>query len=630
MSMGGGPSKAGAAMDAYRLRIEQLRMETGGVQARQRWMRMLMLGGGAGCVLLLKAGMHGGWPLLALAAALLVAMGWALRSYMQLRGRALKLAHRAAYCERGMNRIEGKWRGQGNTGREFARATHLYQADLDIVGEGSLFELLATTRSEVGAERLAAFLLDAATIEEARERQLAVKELRAATGLREDVALLGKYRFQNCEGKHLREWLSMEPFSVMGVIPVFLLFSGTVSLVLGVCGYAKILTWAEVFPFLGATLAAQSLIGLWLMGEVRERLKTLLTLGADVVVLRQGVELMERQRFQSAKLSGLVERLRGGNAASCIRKLERLLTVVERREDVYLYAFCLWLAVGTQLVLAAERWRTAHGEDFQKWLDAWAEFEALNALGCYAHEHPEDVFPELMEGEGIFEAKQLRHPLLAREGCVSNDVWLNRVTMFYVISGSNMAGKSTFLRAVGLNAVLAAAGAPVCARQARVSVFNVCASISIADSLAEGKSKFLAEVERLRAAIVAAQDSQPGQDSSGNGGRPVLFLIDEILSGTNSRDRRAAAEAVIAALVAGGAVGALSTHDLALTEIAENAELHGVNVHMQSEDPEEPLAFDYRLKPGILRQTNALAIVKMLGIAIDPALVLPDTPRNSA
>jgi len=137
-------------------------------------------------------------------------------------------------------------------------------------------------------------------------------------------------------------------------------------------------------------------------------------------------------------------------------------------------------------------------------------------------------------------------------------------------------------------------------------------------------------VERLRAAIVAAQDSQIRQDSSGNGGRPVLFLIDEILSGTNSRDRRAAAEAVIAALVAGGAVGALSTHDLALTEIGENSALRGVNVHMQSEDPEQPLAFDYRLKAGILRQTNALAIVKMLGIAIDPALVLPDTPRNSA
>jgi len=187
-----------------------------------------------------------------------------------------------------------------------------------------------------------------------------------------------------------------------------------------------------------------------------------------------------------------------------------------------------------------------------------------------------------------------------------------------------MAGKSTFLRAVGLNAVLASAGAPVCAVHARISVFNICASIAIADSLAEGKSKFLAEVERLRAAIAAAQESPAGQ------GRPVLFLIDEILSGTNSRDRRVAAQAVIAALVRAGAVGALSTHDLALTEIAADAALRGANVHMQSEDPEQPLAFDYLVKPGILRQTNALAIVKMLGIEVDPASDEPVGTQRAA
>jgi DNA mismatch repair ATPase MutS len=192
---------------------------------------------------------------------------------------------------------------------------------------------------------------------------------------------------------------------------------------------------------------------------------------------------------------------------------------------------------------------------------------------------------------------------LPRESCVGNDVALSRAATFYLISGSNMAGKSTFLRAIGLNAVLAAAGAPVRASRARLTVFTVCASISIADSLQEGKSKFLAEVERLREMIRRLE-----------GGRPVLFLIDEILGGTNSRDRRVAAAAVIRALVAGGAVGALSTHDLALIEIAEVPELHGVNVHMQSEDPEQPLRFDYRVKPGVAHQANALAIVRMMGI----------------
>jgi DNA mismatch repair ATPase MutS len=320
-------------------------------------------------------------------------------------------------------------------------------------------------------------------------------------------------------------------------------------------------------------------------------------------VLRQGVQLIERQQFHCAKLCDLVERLRSRNAASVIRKLERLLVVVERRGDFILYGFSLWLAAGTQLVLAIERWRAAHQSHFENWLDDWAEFEALNALACYAYEHPDDAFPELLCGRARFEAEGLCHPLLPRYCGIGNCVALNDSTAFYVVSGSNMAGKSTYLRTLGLNAILASAGAPVRALNARLSVFRVGASISIADSLLEGKSKFLAEAERLRETIRLTAT-----------GVPVLFLIDEILSGTNSRDRRIAAQAVIEALVAGGAVGVLSTHDLALTEIAENQVLRGFNVHMQSENPREPLEFDYRVKPGILRQTNALAIVRMMGI----------------
>jgi hypothetical protein len=527
----------------------------------------------------------------------------ALRNCIRILANRTEFARRSSFYEKGIDRIEGNWRGEGTTGADYGRADHFYQNDLDILGEGSLFELLSTTRSEVGAERLAAFLLDPTTFEEARSRQEAVKELRGATGLREDVALLGKYQFQTCEGQHLRDWLNLPAIPVLGIVPGFLLVSCTATLVLGLCGFAKIFSWAQIQPVLAPLLVVQAAIGVALLRNVRLHLKTLLRIGSDVAILEQGVSLLERQQFGSAKLCSLLERLRAGNAAACMRKLRRLLTLVERREDVFLYALCLWLALGTQLVLATERWRAAHREQFEEWLNAWAEFEALNALAGYAYEHPEDEFPELLDGDARFEAAEMRHPLLKRARCVGNDVSLNRTTAFYIVSGSNMAGKSTYLRAIGLNAVLAAAGAPVCATHACIGVFNICASISIADSLAEGKSKFLAEVERLRAAIGATE-----------GGLPVLFLVDEILSGTNSRDRRVAAESVIAAFVAGGAVGMLSTHDLALTEIAANASLHGVNVHMQSESADHPLAFDYRVKPGILSRTNALAIVKMLGI----------------
>jgi DNA mismatch repair ATPase MutS len=257
------------------------------------------------------------------------------------------------------------------------------------------------------------------------------------------------------------------------------------------------------------------------------------------------------------------------------------------------------------LVLAVERWRARHQEEFEHWLDAWAEFEGVSALAGYAYEHPDNAFPELADGGANFEAREMGHPLLSDCTCVTNDIILDASTRFYIISGSNMAGKSTLLRAIGLNAVLAAAGAPVCARQARIAIMTVCASIFIVDSLRNGASKFLEEVERLHNSIAKARQ-----------GEPVIFLVDEMLSGTNSRDRSIAAESMLKSLVAAGAVGALSTHDLALTEIAERKGLRGCNFHMQSRNEDDPLDFDYRLRPGIATQTNGLAIVRMLGLPV--------------
>jgi hypothetical protein len=509
------------------------------------------------------------------------------REVLTCRARMLDSALRSGFYERGIDRLEDNWRGKGRTGLEFAREHHLYQSDLDILGEGALFDLLATTRSEVGAERLAAYLLDTPTVDEARARQAAVKELRTASSLREDIAILGNYQFQNCRSEHLRAWLDQPVLTIRWIVPVFLLFSGTACLLLGLCGYSKIFPWLQIIPILFSILLVQGAICLALMHRIRSRIKVLMTLAGDVVVLRQGIECIERRLFQSAKLRRPVECLQSQNAAATVRRLERLLIRLNRLEDPILYGFSLWLAARTQLVLAIERWRARHQDDFEDWLEAWSEFEALNALACYSWEHPHYAFRELLEGGAGFEAEELGHPLLPIDRCVGNDVMLNASKAFYLVSGSNMAGKSTFLRAIGLNAVLGLAGGPVCAACARLAVFRICASISITDSLEEGKSKFLAEVERLRESIRATDERSQ-----------VLFLVDEILSGTNSKDRRIAAEAMIAALVAAGAVGALSTHDLALTEIAEKPELHGQNVHMESASSEDPLAFDYRVKPG--------------------------------
>ena len=327
------------------------------------------------------------------------------------------------------------------------------------------------------------------------------------------------------------------------------------------------------------------------------------SLAGEFAVIKDGLVVMSSHKFRSEKLSALVESI-GTGAISHMSALQRLVAGCEQRRKDVLYQFSFFLCLGTQLAFAIERWRSRFGGDLLRWLNAWAEFEALNAIACYAFEHPDHVFPEIVEASApCLHIRNLGHPLLPASTCVNNDLYLDSEVAFFLVSGSNMAGKSTWLRAVGLAAVLTAAGAPVRATSARMSLFTVCASISIVDSLASGKSKFLAEVERLRITIRAAQQEPP-----------VLFVIDEILSGTNSADRRQVAESVLDALVSAGAVGLLSTHDSALAALAEISRLRGRNFHMGSENPDDPLDFDYRLKPGTVRHTNALAISRMMGI----------------
>lgn len=522
--------------------------------------------------------------------------------FARARERLSELSLRANFNGRAIDRVAGHWRGQGDTGAAYTRMNHPYEKDLMILGEGSLFELVCTTRSDAGAEKLAAFLLDPVQFDEAQARQEAVRELVPRTELREEIALLGKYQFQNCSAERLRAWAAQPILRLPRAVPTFLFLSSVVSAVFYFCGFARIVSWLHLLPLLAPLVTVQAIIAFRLNGRIRTRMAEMRTLSGDFTILRCGLALMERQRFTSGRLQGLAHRI-GGAASKRIASLEGLRFLMVGSEDPLVYGFSLWVGLGTQLVLAMDRWRAAHQAEMLGWLDAWAEFDALNALAAYAFEHPADCFPLLIGGKARFETTALGHPMLTDEQCVRNDVALHDSSAFYMISGSNMSGKSTLLRAIGTNAVLAAAGAPVRAASARMTVFNVCASIAINDSMGEGKSKFLAEVERLREAVRMTTEKWP-----------VLFLIDEILGGTNSGDRRTAAAAIIASLVRGGAVGALSTHDLTLTEIADAPGLKGVNAHMGSGNPDAPLEFDYLLKPGILRQSNALAIIRMAGI----------------
>jgi len=328
-------------------------------------------------------------------------------------------------------------------------------------------------------------------------------------------------------------------------------------------------------------------------------------LASETDILREGIRILRESKFQAARLVELQREVEGEDRA--LAQLQRPLIIVEQRTKEWYYALGLLFCAGTHAALSLDAWKRQYAESMRRWLAAWAEFEVLLAVGTYAAEHGENVFPEIVEAEGqttLFAAEGMVHPLLPREKAVANDVALGGGVQFLLISGSNMAGKSTLLRSIGTNAVLAQLGAPVTARYLRLCALKIGASITISDSLAEGKSKFLAEVERLRSLVTSAREN-PGQ---------MLFLIDEVLSGTNSLDRKAAAESVLRSLVQVGGVGAISTHDLTLASLADIPELHGRNVHMASADEDDPLGFDYLLKDGMNRTTNAMAIVRMLGL----------------
>ena len=546
------------------------------------------------------------WPILG---AFLVA-AFLTNRYLRsrrLRDRLYRLLH---HYELALGRVTGAQIQSQYAGEEFRTVGHLYDQDLAILGRDSLFGMLATVRTGVGRQALATTLLrlpagaDAPT--EILARRQSIQELVPRNDLRESIALLGVSRFQEVAANFFDGWLNDEPPAFHRAIRPALYVTSSLAVLLILLGLSGFLPWETVRPNLLAALAIQSLVALTLRRPVVAILESASRLGHQTEMFRDGLALLQSENFASPRLQSLQQASREpANAIPTLAAIQRQFVVVEQRTKEWYLLPSLLLCAGTHAALSIAAWKRRHARSVKLWLAAWAEFETLNALATYAYEHPDNTYPEILpNGTAVFEATALTHPLLGASA-VPNDIALNQTTSLYLISGSNMAGKSTLLRAIGLNAVLAATGGPIRATAARISPLTIGASISLTDSLAEGKSKFLAEVERLSAILRVAEDPVAPR---------TLFLIDEIFSGTNSLDRRTAAQAVSDALIKHQAIGALSTHDLTLTEMASDATLRAINVHMASPDPADPLAFDYRLKPGINPTSNALAILRMMGI----------------
>ena len=505
----------------------------------------------------------------------------------------------AGYYERGLERVEGHWQGRGATGEAFRDADHVYAEDLDLFGAGSLFELISAARTLPGEAMLADWLKAAASMDVAVARQKAVEDLRERIDLRQDLAMAGDNARAELHAASLRAWGASDPVQFFSGAAMLLPIAAFINLV-AVIGWA-LGWWPWRVPLLGVFIAAL-LTGMSRAGISR----VTAALGArpkDLALLGAVMRRLERETFGAARLIELRALLSG--AASEIAYLQRLVELLDSGRNQMFAAPAFYLLWFPQFSWRIETWRRKNGEAMGRWIDAVAELEALASLSGFAFEHPAAVFPTLRAEGSLFEAEGLAHPLIAESKAVPNDVRFGGETRLVLISGSNMSGKSTLLRAVGLNSVLAWAGAPVRARALIVSALALGASIRATDSLLEGRSRFYAEILRLK----QIQKLTAGE-------RPVLFLLDELLSGTNSHDRAVGADNYLNGLVAKGAVGLATTHDLALTQVADRMGARAVNVNLADTIQEGEVLFDYTLRPGVVQRGNALALMRAVGLEV--------------
>ncbi|APW60311.1 MutS-related protein [Paludisphaera borealis] len=520
-----------------------------------------------------------------------------------IRLRARRANRAIDFYKRGLARMEDRWAGGGVQGLNFLDLEHPYAADLDLFGPGSLFERLCTARTRAGEEALASWLLAPATPEVIAARHQAVDELRPRLDLREDLELLGADVRAGLDPVVLAEW-----GNAPRVFPDRSIHVAT--LTLSILGVSSVIGWlffdTGLLPMF-FMLAVEGTFAMWLAKRVKHVVAAVDERGHDLVLLSGLLERLEREPLETPLLLSLRKALEteGRPASKQIQRLARLIHLLDCRNNQFFAPFAAVMLWGTQLAMAIDAWRAESGPAIGRWLAAVGDFEALSALAAYAAENPGDPFPEIVVDQVCYEAEGLGHPLLPRLDCVVNDVTLGGEIHALVVSGSNMSGKSTLLRSIGVSTVMALAGSPVRAKRLRIAPLAVGATLRVQDSLQAGKSRFYAEITRVRQIVDVSR-----------GPIPLLFLLDELFSGTNSHDRRIGAEAVLRGLLERGSIGLITTHDLALADVVAGLGPRTLNVHFEDHFEDGRMRFDYRMHPGVVQHSNALALMRAVGLDV--------------
>jgi len=522
------------------------------------------------------------------------------------------------YFEKGLARLDGHWMGTGEPGDRYLDPAHPYAQDLDLFGKGSVFELLCTARTRIGEDRLANWILHPAAPPTARARQEAVDELRPRVDLREELAVLAEEARTGVEPVALAAWGEAPPIVHSRSLQVLV----WIFTIVGCAGFAALCgllvygagiwraTEATALLVRDTLLVALVANGYFLYR--RRRLFGSVVASVDEAshelgLLSEVLCRVENERFHSPLLAKLRASLdaEGEPPSKRLARLKRLMEYLDSRDNVFVRVMEIFILWTPHLAIRVEDWRRHSGTAVRRWLDAAGDLEALCSLASHAFEHPADPFPEFTEEAPYLDAEAVGHPLLAEDRVVRNDARLGGDLRLLIVSGSNMSGKSTLLRTLGVNAVLAQAGAPVRATRLRLSPLAIGASIRVSDSLQGGVSRFYAEILRLRQILDLTSQTMP-----------VLFLIDEFLHGTNSHDRRIGSEALVRSLVTRGAIGLITTHDLALADVAEVLGNRAINVHFEDQIDNGQIHFDYRMRPGVVRKSNAIELMRQVGLEI--------------
>jgi DNA mismatch repair ATPase MutS len=492
-------------------------------------------------------------------------------------------------------------------GNEFIDQSHDYTHDLDIFGEGSLFQFINRTSTIFGKLRLAEYFSDAfGQSDKVIQRQQSVKELSEMVELRQKLQLIfHDEKITEADKTEMNTWLDSEsPVKNLKIVRILAYGLPPITLT------CLALSIAGIIAFPSFLIVLQLMI-VFLYARQTIQVQNIITSKSKILnKFSQSLLLIENTNFKSGYLTDIQKRLvaeEGKIPSKAIRQLSVLLNYMDSNLNILVSIILNGLFMfNLHLLLKVEKWKKQNQENVLNWFEAIATFDAMSSLANFAYNNNQFIYPDLIFDNFGFTAENLGHPLIDTEQRVVNNVEINGWNQFAIITGANMSGKSTFLRTIGANYILAMAGTPVCASKLSFYPIQIHSSIRTSDSLVKHESYFYAELKRLKQIIDELES-----------GKKKLILLDEILKGTNSKDKQAGSIALIEQLLHYKSVGLFATHDLMLGELASRFPGQVNNLCFEIQIENDKMVIDYKLHPGVCKNLNATYLMKNMGILFE-------------